>query len=310
MKKLLLSILMVLVFATPSLATDNTFTVVSGANWSTAANWSGGHVPAADENVIISGNVTWDVATVPLIPATGRLGTITSSGTYTITVDLSDAACHTSGACKILFTTATALSDNLFTTTGAAQTPKHYVTIDGTTCTASAVTSAKSCIYHNSGNIILADVALVGSSGATGNGLKINAAGALVTTTKNITGGGTGGSYGLYGVGTSTSIVTVAGGVVTGGGTYGAPGIYNSTGSINTLVVSAGVKLVNSALGSAIYGSFIWDAGPSDYWNINGLYVSKAPTTDKVSVGTSVVNSATGDYEAGTASGGGGTWGF
>lgn len=66
----------------PCIAVTNTAT--KAGNWSDTTVWDQGHVPEAGEDVALGGYViTWNVATVPIIPATGSLGTITSTGTVT-----------------------------------------------------------------------------------------------------------------------------------------------------------------------------------------------------------------------------------
>ncbi len=59
--------------ASVALAT-NTFTVVSGNDWNTPANWSAGHVPTDGEDVVINGNVTLTNATAALASYTLNSG--------------------------------------------------------------------------------------------------------------------------------------------------------------------------------------------------------------------------------------------
>ena len=314
MKKVLL-LLVFLALSVNSYAVTNTFTVVSNNNWSTVANWSAGHIPVDAEDVVVSGAITWDVATVPRIPATGRLATITSSGAYTITVDMSNNACHTSGDCAIYFTTAIANAEHLFTTTGAQQTPYHYVTFDGTSCTASATTSAKHCIYHNSGNTVIGDVLFIGSSSSTGSGLRMNTSYSQASISKGATGGGVAATYGANNAGNTSSVLTVTGGTVSGG-TVGptSAGIINSVANTpGAVVINSGVKIEDSTSSSAIVGPFTFNAvsGDASYWKIGSLYIAVPPPKAKVLNDTNVIISTTGSLEAGTATtigGGGGVW--
>ncbi len=68
-------------FISVGIQAQNTYNVASG-NWSTAANWSLGHIPASGESVIIPAgrSVTVDATT---IPATGTLASLDISGSLT-----------------------------------------------------------------------------------------------------------------------------------------------------------------------------------------------------------------------------------
>ncbi len=310
MKKFLLSILMVLVVATSSFAAD--CVALKAGNWSdttvwnTVANECGGTIPVSGDNVALASYIiVWDVASVPKIPATGRLGTITAASSGTITVDMSSAACHTSGDCAVYFTTASAGTEHLFQTSGAVQAPTHYVTFDGTTINASAATAGKNGIYHNSVNTILVNSALIGGSGSSGAGIRINANGALTIINGNITGGGTTGSYGVYNGGNSSSIVTIASGTITGGSVGNAAGVFNLTNSAAAVVVSAGVRLVNSTQTVPMLGSFTWNAGADDYWTIGALKFAK-----EVAAGDLKLGVKNGTVTGTLTSGGGGAWAF
>jgi len=310
MKKFLLSILTVLVWAGTSYAVINTAT--KAGNWSDTTVWDLGHVPTEGEDVALASYiVVWDVATIQRIPATGSLGTITAATTGTITMDISNAACLTSGTCQINFTTAAAGTEHLFQIITTATT--NDVTFNGTSITASVATSSKNGIHHiiGGGAKAIVNANLIGSSGSTGVGLRIGVAGALATINGNITGGGSGVAYGVSNAGSSTSIITINSGTITGGSWSTATGVFNQSGSAAAVVVSAGVKLVNSTQASAMGGSFTWNAAANDYWKIGTLYVGKAPAAAVVGVGTSVLNNSTGAYDAGTlAAGGGGAWVF
>ena len=148
--------------------TAGTITASTAGNWSDVATWVGGVLPAALMTLPLeSYAVVWDVATIPRIPATGTLGTITAATTGTITVDVSGAACHTSGDCSINFTTGQAGTEHLFQVTGA---DTHFATFNCTSITASAATTSKYGIYHNSnGGTLNINCALVGGGSGGGN---------------------------------------------------------------------------------------------------------------------------------------------
>lgn len=327
MKKIFLIIVMMLVFPVASYA--ETCTSQSAGNWFTAATWdcppTGAKVPVSGDDVVLNHAVVWDVATgagTYVIPATGRLGTITAGAGGSVTIDAAHANCTPSPddntvkantVCKMYFTTATANGlDLIVIDDGTGTTSDNAVLIDGTECKGSTAAS-KACITHNAIRVMLfADIALTGSaSGYGGTGLKINANGALATTTKNITGGGYNSAYGLNNVGNSSSIVTVSSGAITGGSVSGGDGINNGTASADAVVISSGATLVNSAQASSIRGPFIWNAtAAAGSWSIDGKFYGQCPLAAKVGTDTTVLNNSTGVFDTGTLSGGGGAWGF
>ncbi len=68
------------VLGAASLCAANTFTAVSGNDWNTASNWSAGHVPTDNEDVVVNGNVL-------LTNATPSLASLTVNSAKTLTFD-------------------------------------------------------------------------------------------------------------------------------------------------------------------------------------------------------------------------------
>jgi hypothetical protein len=284
--------------------------------WGASCNGSTNAVPVADDVVNLNGYaIVFDYATAAKIPATGRLGQICSTdnvcagtatgGTITFDVDTGTTTCDTEDTCAIYFTTGQTGTEHLFQITGTSAAGQ--ITIDGTSCTASAATANKHCIYHNSANTIHSDITPVGGSGNGGDGINIASSGD-VNLSKGATGGGFAGAYGVSNGGNAAAVVTVTAGTVTGGTNVSAAGISNFAPSASNVVVESAVLLVNGSLGSAISGSFTWNAaaGSNSYWKIGDLYLSPAPAKTKVTSDQSIVIYNTGNYEAGTAATGGG----
>lgn len=320
MRKILLSILIIGLLTGYVNAETCTFDNNSGGGdgaWHTATNWdcsvSGEKIPAADDAVVLSAAVTWVPASGTRIPATsGRLGTITASGAYGITIDVDtgNTTCDVEDACAIFFTTATANTETLFSITGTSAAA--FLTIDGTSCTASADTSNKNCISLTGANTVNADVLPIGSSGSTGDGINMSGAGDVYAS-KGATGGGASTAHGIHNAGTSAAVVTVTAGTITGGSVQAANGVSNPNAAASNIVLSSGVLLVDGTLGSAMYGSFTWNAtaGSNSSWKAGGIWVSPAPAKTKVTSDQSIVIYNSGEYEAGTAtSGGGGAWAY
>lgn len=315
MKKILSWLILLILLATPTLSFGAACVSQGSGNWSATATWGTSchdpaSIPLAGDSVEIANGhtVVWDVANGVRIPATsGSLTTITGTGTGTITIDPSDDACHTSGTCQINFTTAQAGTEHLFQITG---TTDHDVTFNGTSITASPATSAKHGIYHNSaGGHVKVNAALVGSSGASGCGMRLNGSGSLATVAGNITGGGANTAYGVYVGVSSTQVLTVSSGTVTGGSAANAPALWNTYANPSTVVIASGVKLANSTQSGAIGGVFTWNAGAGDYWTIAGTVTRVAKEVAAGDLKKDVVNgSVTGTLEAGGS--GGGAWGF
>ncbi len=145
---------------------------------------------------------------------------------------------------------------------------------------------------------------ITGGSFSSARGWSWNGANGSISQTGNVT-GATG--DGLYL--SSNGSATVAGDCI--GNDTGTSSGCNGTGA-GTITVTG--NIVHGTRGSATAGSIVW--APStvskyvEYKGGTAVYASKAPSTTKVLTDTSVVNAGTGAYEAGTATGGGGAWGF
>ena len=307
-KTFLLAILMVLAFATDSYAVTNTFTVASGNHWSTTYNWSQGHVPVDGENVVLSGIVVWDVATVPRIPATGRLGSITSAGAYAITLDMDDEACHGDPSTCALYAasmTAGPVTGGFLVTSGA-QTD-HSVTIDVTGDIASGATASDNNLYHAGAGkmIIVVGGNLKGSAGGSCFGF-INFSTGTFTINGNVLGGG--GALG-GGVSNSTGTGTITGNV-TGGTHVSSPGVNASGTGVITLI---GNMIATSTSRPWAGTAPSWDvANAKYYYQLSTgikLYADTDPGVANVKTGTSYYFQSN-TIKNGTAGGGGGAWGF
>ncbi len=321
MRKIILLILLSLLIV-PSAFAATRYARANG-NWSATSTWNDvscvdatetGTVPVDTDNVDLCDHaVVWDYATVPRIPATGRLGTVVAATTGTITFDedTGTTTCDVEDACAIYFTTGAAGTEHLIQITGTATAGK--VTIDGTSCTASAATASKHCIYHNSANTLNADVLPIGSSGASGDGINIAGTGDT-NASKGATGGGSSSAYGISQSGGSGSVLTVTGGAVTGSSTNnGAHGIMNAgTGGSAAVVVESGATLVNGSLSGAISGAFQWSAtSAAGSWSINGKFYGACPLAADVDTDATTLNNSTGAFDTGTkAGGGGGAWAY
>lgn len=288
MKKILFAIIFILMATASWSWAETCIFDNAGADgaWHTAANWDcgAGHtekVPVADDDVQLAASVTWAVGSGARIPATsGRLGAITSSGAYGISVDAgAGSTCDADGACGIYFTTATANTEILLTATGSGTC---YLTVDGTSVTASSGTSGKHGLYHNSScymNVVMSgSPGLIGSSGSTGAGLKTNAAGGALVKA-NISSASSAGGIGISHGGSALSVLTIGDGstsyTITGSDNSAtSPGLMcNSSDGAADCILTAGVKLVNGTKSSAVHGAFTWNAAATDYWTIAGTGV-------------------------------------
>jgi hypothetical protein len=98
MKKVIAYLIIFLLMATPTWSFAATCTFQSGGVdllWSTIGNWDCSHVPVADDVVIVPTGLIASVD-VERIPATsGKIASLTGTGTGQITIDLSAAICDT-----------------------------------------------------------------------------------------------------------------------------------------------------------------------------------------------------------------------
>lgn len=105
----------------------------------------------------------------------------------------------------------------------------------------------------------------------------------------------------------TTGSVTVTGDCTGASATIAIPGCSSLTGCTTT--VNGNIIGTNYATG--VYGKVIWSPSAASnyvkYWagGTDYVYASKAPAAANVAVGTSVVNSSSGTFDAGTKAGGG-----
>jgi len=209
--------------------------------WSNAANWNGGTLPLAGDDVFADGKtVTIDQSvTVLSIRTTARSGG-TSGGTFTIDT----------GGYTITCTSATGMTTNIsatainITATSGTTTINSNLTGGGSYTVPIVALSGASNLNIN-GNI-------VAGSGNGARGLQISSLGSTVTIVGNVT-GGSGGS-GSHGISISNSVTINITGNVTGGTGGTSNGILNSAGisTINitgNLVgsISSAISLINAS---------------------------------------------------------------
>ncbi len=314
MKKILLSILLILAFATSANATtwyacagSKNINSVSGGTtsdvWYSAAACVGGSWYAWTTNFddgLLAGDILEANAQTALAinvnpGATGKkvhLKTLSGGG--------------------FTYATASALHMDMDVTAG---------TTEGIAITGSQAGDAGT--IH--GNII-------GGSASGAEGITDGHTVGTITVTGDITGGSFINGYG-YAI-TGTGIVAVTGNAT--GAT--APAFRNASSGNSTIsgnctgsstatpaqgcvAASTGAitvtgNIINGTRSAGVEGTIKWTPAAANYIKTDGggtaVYASQAPSKAKVLTDTSVVVSTTGAYEAGTASsgGGGGAWGF
>lgn len=316
MKKILLSILLILAFATSGQTATCTFQ--SGGvdlNWSTTGNWDCGHVPLAGEPVIIPGLIA--VMDVARIPATsGKIASLTATTTGQITVDFANArfaasagsinvtgdiqAAEKPTAAGFILISGAGGAGNVFTVDAAN-------IIGGSNASSTGITATSS-----SGTLAIVGHVKGGSSVGT-HGVSTTANGLAITVSNGAEGGSGSLAYGVN-CGTGSSTVTVTGNV-TGGTGIASSGAFSTCSGTFTITNS---NLINGTGGVALGGKVpVWSPGNTNYlsWYDTGagsaksFYVDTDPTEAKVQTGTSYIFQGVtknGSYSAG----GGGAWGF
>lgn len=318
MKKFILFVLFILSAAIPSYAaTTNTFQ--SGGvdlNWSTTGNWDQGHVPLADEIVIIPNLVA--VMDVERIPATaGKIASLSMTTGGQITIDVSNAICHT--ACSINVTgdiQAGTKNTGAILTSGDAS--GHTLVIDAANIIAGTGTNAEGITWASTGTGTLTITGhLKGGSGTSAAGLVIGNGTPAFTISNGAEGGAGSAAYGFENTMASTGTIT---GNITGGTGTGASGVYNYAATPQVTLNNG--HLINGT------GAVAW-AGRPPAWNPGyGYYLywyagasfSQAPNTyfyndtdpgiANVAAGTTYYFQSASQKTGTLSAGAGGAWGF
>lgn len=321
MKKIIILLLIVLACTLPPPADAGTCVASKAGNWSdvtvwgTSCNGSTNAVPVANDDVQLAGYViTWDIGTVPVIPATGSLGTITTTGTAgQISIALDDAACHGNEVCKITATAITAgtkpTNAGVIYITGSGSISDHILGVHANV-TGGSNTSSYGVHNGSTGKVRITGTVNGGSSTSC-NGLH-NATTGTFEVQGAVTGGSGTTSVGVYNVSTGTGTVT---GDVTGGSGTGANGVYS--GGAGSITFTG--NLINGTGGVAWGGKPpVWTPGNTYYtqWYDTGagaaksFYVDTDPGVANVKSGTTYYFQS-GTQKTGTySSGGGGAWSF
>ena len=193
---------------------DKWYTSASG-NWSTAANWNGGTLPTAADDVYADGKavVIDQNVTVLSIRTTQRSGG-TVGGTFTISAAGITVTCTSSGILS-----GTIGGGLLITATTGTTTLNSNLT-------GGAASGYNACLLSGATTLVISGNLLAGTNSNT------HALSVTSTSTINITGNLTGGSSTGHGVSiTAAATLTVTGNVT--GGTIG-----NSNGISNTTVAA------------------------------------------------------------------------
>ena len=211
---------------------DKWYTAASG-NWSTAANWNGGTLPTAADDVFADGKavVIDQNVTVLSIRTTARSGG-TTGGSFTISAAGITVNCTSSG---ILSGTSIAL---LITATTGTTTLNSNLTSGTASVTRACTLSGATTLVIN-GNLLGGD----------------NSSHALVvtsTSTVNITGNITGGANNAHGVSITAAATLNVTGNVTGGTVTNSNGISNTTLAATINIIGNVTAQVGAGILSAI----------------------------------------------------------
>ena len=211
---------------------DKWYTAASG-NWSTAANWNGGTLPTAADDVFADGKavVIDQNVTVLSIRTTARSGG-TTGGSFTISAAGITVNCTSSG---ILSGTSIAL---LITATTGTTTLNSNLTSGTASVTRACTLSGATTLVIN-GNLLGGD----------------NSSHALFvtsTSTVNITGNITGGANNAHGVSITAAATLNVTGNVTGGTVTNSNGISNTTLAATINIIGNVTAQVGAGILSAI----------------------------------------------------------
>ncbi len=335
MKKFLLSILLVLALVTSSFAT--TYYAQSGTANMSAIEWdtiSGG----GGTDLVWANRLAGDVfeanaqtgIVVDQDPGVGGekvvLNTATNGGGFVITT----LAAGRNVTADIGVSGKTGTTDVL-TVSG---TNTFTLTILGNIY-GGGTTNADGLVLSGSGTIVTigavgSPVTIVGGSTSACYGVNDSRTVTTATVYANITAGSnaTAGGYIDSGATGTTAITGNVTGATGAGYSTNRASVATVTGNCTgSATASAGVgckgtsaagesitgNIINGAREVGASGSVTWTPAASNYIQTVGgtdVYASQAPSITKVLSDTSVVVSTTGVYTAGTASGGGGAWGF
>jgi hypothetical protein len=314
MKKLIYALCLVLLV--PGLSWGRTCTALKAGNWSDGAGgvWScdGNEtsVPANGDNVALAGYViVWDIATIPVIPPTGSLGTITSTGTAgQISIALDNAACHGTETCKITATTITAgtkpTNAGIIYITGTGTISDHILGIHANIVGGSNTSS--SGVQNNGTGFVAITGTVTGGSGSSTTGFLNNSTGGF-SVVGAVTGGSGSNAQGVTHGGTATGTID---GTVSGGSGSGAVGV--SSASTGQLTLSATSNIIGTATAVGWSGRApTWNPETTGYIT---MYVNSAATKfyfDVPAIANVVspdtLAGVTGEYASAPS---GGAWGF
>jgi hypothetical protein len=302
---------------------DKWYTAASG-NWSTAANWNGGTLPTAADDVYADGKaVVIDTnVTVLSIRTTLRSGG-TSGGSFTISSAGITVTCTSSGivsgtsiALLITATTGTTtLNSNL---TGSTVTGANACTLSGAT----TLVIAGNLLGGTGTNAHALSVSSTSTINITGNITGVNAQGILITAaaTLNVTGNVIGGNNSAtFGISNTTlaATINIIGNVTAQAGA----GILSTIASVVTVkgIITSSNTIVGVSLSSAS-SSFTFSGAAVNNNNVMAIFcaVVRLYTADTVqwtfqnntggtkilySAGTALGNPATTDVRNGTTYG-------
>jgi hypothetical protein len=213
---------------------DKWYTSASG-NWSTAANWNGGTLPTAADDVYADGKavVIDQNVTVLSIRTTQRSGG-TVGGTFTISAAGITVTCTSSGILS-----GTIGGGLLITATTGTTTLNSNLT-------GGAASGYNACLLSGATTLVISGNLLAGTNSNT------HALSVTSTSTINITGNLTGGSSTGHGVSITAAATLTVTGNVTGGTIGNSNGISNTTVAATINIIGNVTAQVGVGISSAI----------------------------------------------------------
>jgi hypothetical protein len=309
MKRILLSILIVLMLASPAFAAsyyaqksgninadDVWFDAPTGGSGVTGATALAGTHDLYANSFTVTINTSFSAAKISTEAgpapgtATGTFNTVISTPvTITANIVAGGSAClvpvNSTGNVTVVGNSTGGSGANTY---GINCGNGNAISLSGTATGGSSVSNAAGVYQGSSGTALLNNV-----TGAASYGLySISVGTASVTGT--VTGGSTAGSDGIRALGTGA--VTITGNIVNTATAAGASGRITYTPANNTKYIRYGDVYYSAGLGS----------------DVGGTAITGANTAAKVATGTYFVKKDAGVYTQGAAAsgGGGGAWGF